>query len=84
MTLFRRALLGEFSANGAAVLSVLLLVVVSTQIIRVLRTAVISLIPTQGVFALVGFSVLTSLPIVMGGSLFLAVLLTLTRCYRDS
>jgi lipopolysaccharide export system permease protein len=84
MTLFRRALLSEFAANGAAVLSILLLVVVSTQIIRVLRTAMTSLIPGEGIFALVGFAVLTSLPVVMGGSLFVAVLLTLTRCYRDS
>jgi lipopolysaccharide export system permease protein len=84
MTLFRRALLGEFSANGAAVLSILLLVVVSTQIIRVLGIATSSLIPGEGMVALVGFSLLSALPIVMGGSLFVAVLLTLTRCYRDS
>jgi lipopolysaccharide export system permease protein len=84
MKLFRRALLSEFAANGAAVLSILLLVIVSTQIIRVLRMATSSLIPLEGVFALVGFTVLTSLPVVMGGSLFVAILLTLIRCYRDS
>jgi lipopolysaccharide export system permease protein len=84
MRLFRRALLAEFAANGAAVLSILLLVVVSTQIIRVLRMATSSLIPAEGVFALVGFTLLTSLPVVMGGSLFVAVLMTLIRCYRDS
>ena len=84
MILFRRALLAEFAANGAAVLSLLLLVVVSTQIIRVLRIATSSLIPGEGIFALVGFTLLTSLPVVMGGSLFVAVLMTLIRCYRDS
>ncbi|MBL8540056.1 MAG: LPS export ABC transporter permease LptF [Betaproteobacteria bacterium] len=84
MSLFRRSLLSEFAANGAGVLSILLLVIVSTQIIRVLRMATSALIPMEGVFALVGFTVLTSLPIVMGGSLFVAVLLTLIRCYRDS
>jgi lipopolysaccharide export system permease protein len=50
----------------------------------VLRTATSSLIPVEGVFALVGFTLLTSLPVVMGGSLFVAILLTLIRCYRDS
>lgn len=84
MILFRRALLSEFAANGAGVLSILLLVIVGTQIIRVLRTATSALIPMEGVFALVGFTVLTSLPVVMGGSLFVAILLTLMRCYRDS
>jgi len=84
MTLFRRALLGELAANGAAVLSILLLVVVSTQIIRVLGIATSSLIPGEGIVALVGFTLLSTLPIVMGGALFVAVLLTLTRCYRDS
>jgi lipopolysaccharide export system permease protein len=80
MKLFRRALLAEFAAHGAAVLAILLLVVVSTQVIRVLRIATSSLIPVEGVFALVGFALLTSLPVVMGGSLFVAVLLTLIRC----
>jgi lipopolysaccharide export system permease protein len=84
MTLFRRALLGELAANGAAVLSILLLVVVSTQIIRVLRIATSSLIPGEGIIALVGFTLLSTLPVVLGGSVFVAVLLTLTRCYRDS
>jgi lipopolysaccharide export system permease protein len=84
MILFRRALLAEFAGNGAAVLSILLLVVVSTQIIRVLGIATSSLIPGEGIFALVGFTLLTSLPVVMGGSLFVAVLMTLIRCYRDS
>lgn len=84
MILFRRALLGEFTANGAGVLSILLLVVVGTQIIRVLGIASSSLIPGEGIFALVGFTLLSTLPVVMGGSLFVAVLLTLTRCYRDS
>jgi lipopolysaccharide export system permease protein len=84
MTLFRRALLVEFTANGAAVLSILLLVVVSTQLIRILRIATSALIPVEGIFALVGFALLTSLPVVMGGSVFVAVLLTLTRLYRDS
>ncbi len=84
MRLFRRALLAEFTANGAAVLSILLLVVVSTQLIRILRIATSSLIPVEAIFALVGFALLTSLPVVMGGSVFVAILLTLTRCYRDS
>jgi len=84
MRLFRRALLAEFAANGAAVLSILLLVVVSTQIIRVLRIATSSLIPGEGIFALVSFSLLTALPVVIGASLFVAILLTLVRCYRDS
>lgn len=84
MTLFRRALLGEFTANGAGVMSILLLVVVGTQIIRVLGMASSALIPGEGIFALVGFMLLSTLPVVMGGSVFVAVLLTLTRCYRDS
>ena len=84
MTLFRRALLGEFAANGAGVLSILLIVIVSTQIIRVLGMASSALIPGEGIFALVGFTLLSTLPVVMGGSLFVAILLTLTRCYRDS
>jgi lipopolysaccharide export system permease protein len=84
MTLFRRSLLREFAANGSGILSILILVVVGNQIIRVLGLASSALIPGEGIIALVGFTLLSTLPVVMGGSLFVAVLLTLSRCYRDS
>lgn len=82
--IFRRTLLSEFAASAAAVISILLIVVVSAQIIRFLRVATSSFIPGEGILALVGFTVLAALPVILGGGLFVAVLLTLTRSYRDS
>jgi lipopolysaccharide export system permease protein len=57
---------------------------VFTQLIRLLGESVSGLLAVEGVMALVGFTTLNYLPIVLSVSLYLSVLLTLTRCYRDS
>jgi lipopolysaccharide export system permease protein len=57
---------------------------VLTQLIRLLGESVSGLLAVEGVMALVGFTTLNYLPIVLSVSLYLSVLLTLTRCYRES
>jgi lipopolysaccharide export system permease protein len=64
--------------------SILLSIVVFTQLIRLLGESVSGLLAVDGVLAMLGFSSLNYLPVVLSISLFLSVLLTLTRCYRDS
>ncbi len=81
---FHRALIGEFSSNGLLVFSVLLGIVVVTQLIRQLREAVSGVISVDGVLVLLGFSALNYLPILLSISLLISVLLTISRCYRDS
>ncbi len=82
--IFQRMLIREFLTMGALVFFILLGVVVFTQLIRFLGESVSGLLAVDGVLVMLGFSVINYLPILLSISLFLSVLLTLTRCYRDS
>ena len=83
-SIFHRALVREFSSTGMFIFSVLLGIVVFTQLVRLLGNSVSGALPVDGVLVLLGFSALNYLPILLSLSLFLSVLLTLTRSYRDS
>lgn len=82
--IFQRALVGEFASNGALVFGVLLGIVVVSQLIRLLGEAVSGRIAVDGVLALLGFSAMNYLPVLLSISLFISILLTLSRSYRDS
>ncbi|MDD4929708.1 MAG: LPS export ABC transporter permease LptF [Gallionella sp.] len=83
-TLFQRALVLEFIGNGLLVFATLLGIVVISQLIRFLGEAVSGKLAVDGVLALLGFSALNYLPVLLSLSLFISILLTLSRCYRDS
>jgi lipopolysaccharide export system permease protein len=59
-------------------------IVVVSQLIRLLSDAVGGKIAVDGVLALLGFSAINYLPVLLSISLFISILLTLSRCYRDS
>jgi len=82
--LFHRALISEFASNGLLVFAVLLGIVVVSQLIRLLSDAVGGIVAVDGVLALLGFSAVNYLPVLLSISLFISILLTLSRCYRDS
>ncbi len=82
--LFRRVLVREMAGNGTLIFAVLFGIVVITQLIRFLGDAVSGKLAVDGVMALLGFSALTYLPVLLSMSLFISILLTLSRCYRDS
>jgi len=83
-SIFQRALVGEFASNGLLVFAVLLGIVVVSQLIRLLGDAVSGRIAVDAVLALLGFSAMNYLPVLLSVSLFISILLTLSRCYRDS
>lgn len=82
--IFFWSLVREFASTGLLVTSILLGIVVFTQLIRFLGESVSGLLAVDGVLAMLGFSSLNYLPVLLSISLFLSVLLTLSRCYRDS
>lgn len=82
--IFQRSLVGEFASNGLLVFSVLLGIVVISQLIRLLGDAVSGRLAVDGVLAMLGFAALNYLPVLLSVSLFISILLTLSRCYRDS
>lgn len=81
---FDRSLVREFATTGFFVFSILLAIIVLTQLIRLLGESVGGSLPVEAVLVLLGFSALNYLPILLSISLFLSVLLTLTRSYSDS
>ncbi|MBR0568841.1 LPS export ABC transporter permease LptF [Azoarcus sp. L1K30] len=82
--IFRRALQREFSYAAAAVFVALFAILITTVLIRLLGQAAGGSVPPDAVLALIGFGALTELPIVLTLTLFIAVLLSLSRSYRDS
>jgi len=83
-SIFQRALAWEFASNGLLVFAVLLGIVVVSQLIRLLGDAVSGRLAVDGVLALLGFSAMNYLPVLLSVSLFISILLTLSRCYKDS
>jgi lipopolysaccharide export system permease protein len=81
---FHRTLVYEFAGNGVLIFATLLGIVVISQLIRFLGEAVSGKLAVDGVLALLGFSALNYLPVLLSLSLFISILLTLSRCYRDS
>jgi lipopolysaccharide export system permease protein len=82
--IFRRALQREFSQTAAGVFVALFAILITTVLIRLLGQAAGGRVPSDAVLALIGFGALTELPIVLSLTLFIAVLLSLSRSYRDS
>jgi lipopolysaccharide export system permease protein len=82
--IFRHALLRELATSAAGIFLVLLGISVTTQLVRLLGQAAGGMITSTGVVALLGFTLVGYLPILLSVTLFIAVLMTLTRSYRDS
>lgn len=82
--IFHRTLVNEFISNGLLVFAVLLGIIVVSQLIRLLSEAVSGVVAVDGVVALLGFSAMNYLPVLLSISLFISILLTLSRSYRDS
>lgn len=82
--IFQRALLREFATTGIATFVVLLAITITTQLIRFLGYAARGNISSDAVLTFLGFASLRYLPILLSLTLFISVLMALTRSYRDS
>jgi len=82
--IFQRALLREFAGLAGAVFMTLFAIALTTRLIRLLGDAAGGKIPSDAVFAFMGFFALGALPVLLSLTMFIAVLLTLTRNWRDS
>ncbi|HMJ49585.1 MAG TPA: LPS export ABC transporter permease LptF [Burkholderiales bacterium] len=83
MLIFRRTLLREFADIALGVFLVMLAIIIVTQLVRFLGAAASGTVAPEGVLALLGFMAIYYLPILMALTLFVSVLLSLTRSYRD-
>jgi len=82
--IFQRSLLREFANLAIAVFLSLFLIALTIRLIRLLGNAAGGKIPSETVVAFLGFNALSLLPILLSLTLFITVLLELTRSWRDS
>ena len=82
--IFHRALLREMASAALLVFSVLLMITLTTMLVRLLGQAASGAVANEAVVALLGFSIVSYFPVLLSLTLFIAVLMTLTRAYRDS
>lgn len=82
--IFRRAVRREFANTAAGVFVALFSVLLSTQLIRLLGQAAGGKLPSDAVVILLAFGALNYLPVLLSLTCFIAVLLSLSRAWRDS
>lgn len=83
-SIFHRTLLREMAHTALLVFAVLLMITFTTMLVRFLGLAAAGALANEAVLAFLLFSIVNYLPVLMSLTLFIAVLLTLTRSYRDS
>jgi lipopolysaccharide export system permease protein len=82
--IFERATRREFAQAAAGIGVVLLAILTSTQLIRLLKDAAGGHIAPEAVASLLGFAALNFMPVLLSLTLFVSVLMSLSRAYRDS
>ena len=82
--IFRKSLLRELVTIAAGTSLVLLGITITTQLVRLLGQAASGSITSFSVAAFLGFSLVNYLPVLLSLTVFIAVLLALSRSYRDS
>jgi lipopolysaccharide export system permease protein len=82
--IFQRSLIREFSLIAIAVVGVLIAIILTSLMIRLLGKAAVGEVPAEAVFGLIAFGILGYMPLLLGIAVFVAVLLALSRSYRDS
>lgn len=84
MSLFKRSVVSEITSHAGVVFSTLVVVWLSVLLVRLLGEAAGGSIGADVVFGLAALSTITALPTILPVSLFIAVLTTVTRNYRES
>ena len=82
--IFRRALLRELTINAIFVFVVLVAIFVAQILVKLIGAASAGSLPTDALMPLVGFRIITLLAPLIVISAFVAILLTLSRAWRDS
>jgi lipopolysaccharide export system permease protein len=82
--IFRRSLVRELTATAIGLFVVLLAILFTNLVLRLLTRAAGGAVAPEGIAALLGFNALFYFNILLSVTLFVTVLLTLSRWYRDS
>jgi lipopolysaccharide export system permease protein len=82
--IFKKTLRRDFSSLAGIVFTTLFTIMVTTTLIRLLGRAAGGAVDTASVMPLIAFSAINFLPVVIVLTLFLAILMALTRAFKDS
>ncbi|MCE1181991.1 MAG: LPS export ABC transporter permease LptF [Rhodocyclales bacterium] len=82
--IFERAARREFAQAAVGISIALLAILTSTHLIRLLKDAAGGRIAPEAVASLLGFSLVNYLPPLLVLTLFVSIILSLSRVYRDS
>lgn len=82
--LFKRALLQELMTTAAGAFLILLGIVIAQRAGNLIRLAAKGILPNDAIITMLGFNMVKFLPMLLSLTLFLSVLMTLSRWYRDS
>jgi len=82
--LFRHSLIKELISTAAGAFLILIGIVVAQRAGNLVRLAAKGILPNDAITTMLGFNMVKFLPMVLSLALFLAVLMTLSRWYRDS
>jgi lipopolysaccharide export system permease protein len=82
--IYRRTLIRELTATAFGLFLILLGILFTNLVLRLLARAAGGTVAPEGILALLGFNAIFYLNILLSVALFLTVLLTLSRWYRDS
>lgn len=81
---FEKALRRELLGSASGVFVTLLTILITTTLVRVFGQAAAGNVGIDSIALLIGFSVVNSLPIMLVLTVFVSVLLVVSRMYRDS
>jgi len=81
--IFQRSFFREVASVASAVFITLLTIVLTVALVRFLGQAANGVIGNESVIALITFSALNNLPVLLQLTVFISVLLALTRTWRD-
>ena len=82
--IFRRSLVRKLTATAVGLFVVLLGILFTNLVLRLLARAAGGTVAPEGLLALLGFNALFYFNILLSVTIFVTVLLTLSRWYRDS
>ncbi len=82
--LFKRSLLQELVSSAIGAFAILVGVVIAQRVAYYIGIAAAGTLASDAINTLLGFSLIRFLPMLLSLTIFISVLFTLTRCYRDS
>jgi lipopolysaccharide export system permease protein len=82
--IFQRAIARELASTAGAVFTILFCILFSVGLVRILGEAANGEIDSAAVLSLLALSALTNLPIVLTLTVFVSVLMAMSRAFRDS